>query len=298
MRRKMKKLPSKVDLLFNTRFNPLKIDPTRTSLIRKKFAADIRRRLRILIADVREFMRVDGLGLQERRPLAIFNVQPREFQFLTDENKLKAFNDWFRQQVDARVFSVPAGTPPNQPWMAEYVESAYRRGLMNAYLAAGGAGAIGGASAAAFLRDSFGQPVAMDKVRLLAMRTYESLRGVTATMSADMSRILSQGMIDGTSPSVLAREMSSRIQGLERTRALLIARTEIIHAHAEGNLDAYQRLGVERLGVKIEWSTAGDLRVCPQCASMEGQVFTVAEARGLIPLHPGCRCAWVPHVTE
>ena len=43
-----------------------------------------------------------------------------------------------------------------------------------------------------------------------------------------------------------------------------------------------------------EWSTAGDDRVCPLCGPLEGSVMTVKEARGLLPRHPNCRCAWIP----
>jgi hypothetical protein len=74
----------------------------------------------------------------------------------------------------------------------------------------------------------------------------------------------------------------------------MIARTEIINAHAEGQLDSFDMLGVEEVGVVAEWATAGDDRVCEECASIEGELFTVDEARGMIPLHPNCRCAWIP----
>ena len=75
---------------------------------------------------------------------------------------------------------------------------------------------------------------------------------------------------------------------------MTLARTEVINAYTEGTLDSYERLGVEEVQGRAEWSTAGDDRVCPQCAGMEGAVFTIREARGLIPLHPNCRCAWLP----
>jgi SPP1 gp7 family putative phage head morphogenesis protein len=44
----------------------------------------------------------------------------------------------------------------------------------------------------------------------------------------------------------------------------------------------------------VELVTAGDLRVCPMCQGLNGKVYTIKEARGLIPVHPQCRCAWVP----
>lgn len=67
-----------------------------------------------------------------------------------------------------------------------------------------------------------------------------------------------------------------------------------IRAHAEGQLDALERLGVTSVGVAVEWSTAGDDRVCPLCRPLEGVVYKVSEAHGLLPRHPRCRCAFLP----
>ena len=88
--------------------------------------------------------------------------------------------------------------------------------------------------------------------------------------------------------------MQKNIQGLSRTRARAIARTEVMFAHAEGQLDCFQRLGVEELGIMAEFSTAGDDLVCTKCLPYEGKEYTVDEARGLIPIHPNCRCTWIP----
>jgi hypothetical protein len=66
----------------------------------------------------------------------------------------------------------------------------------------------------------------------------------------------------------------------------MLARTEIVNAHAVGQLNAFRMLGLEELGVMAEWSTGGDDRVCPDCGALEGEIFTVDEAEGMIPLHP------------
>ena len=109
-----------------------------------------------------------------------------------------------------------------------------------------------------------------------------------------MGRILSDGLIKGEGPAKIARSLTDNIKKMTRTRANVIARTEIIHAHAEGQLDSFQRLNIEEVSAMVEWSTAGDDRVCEQCLSLEGETFTIEEARGQIPLHPNCRCAWMP----
>lgn len=45
----------------------------------------------------------------------------------------------------------------------------------------------------------------------------------------------------------------------------------------------------------VEFVTAGDELVCQECEDLEGSVFTYTEAIGIIPVHPSCRCAVVPH---
>jgi len=92
---------------------------------------------------------------------------------------------------------------------------------------------------------------------------------------------------------MIKKGIGTKARGIQ-SRALTIARTEIIRAHAEGQLDTFEKLKVEKLGVMAEWSTAGDDRVCGLCSDLEGVVITVREARGIIPRHPNCRCTYVP----
>ena len=74
----------------------------------------------------------------------------------------------------------------------------------------------------------------------------------------------------------------------------MIARTAIIMAFAEGQLTEFENWGVTGVTAEVEFATAGDDKVCNKCASMEGQVYTIAEARGVIPIHRNCRCMWLP----
>jgi 2'-5' RNA ligase len=67
-----------------------------------------------------------------------------------------------------------------------------------------------------------------------------------------------------------------------------------IRAHAEGQLDSLKSLGVQQVGVSVEWSTAEDEDVCELCSDMDGVVLDIDEARGLIPRHVSCRCSWAP----
>lgn len=269
--------------------NALAIDPTRTTSIWAKMRRELNSRMNGVLRELFDFLVVkDALDLEQ--PLE--NVFPREFRFNTDPQKLNAFNDWFAQQVALGFLGVPSGTPPDRPWLAEYVDSSYRRGLVNAFLASRSAGLLGegqeGTTRDDFARTAFAAPESVNKLRLLYIRTFEELRGVTADMSTAMSRILAQGLADGKGPLVIAREMAREIRGMTQARAFQIARTEIIRSHAEGQLEAFRKLGVQKLGLRVEWLTAGDDKVCPRCNAQSGKTFTLAEASGKIPLHPNC----------
>lgn len=73
-----------------------------------------------------------------------------------------------------------------------------------------------------------------------------------------------------------------------------IAQTEMTRANAEATLAVFEQRGFRRVEAKVEWTTRGDSRVCPRCAALEGKVFRIEEAHGLIPLHASCRCMFVP----
>lgn len=282
--------------------NPLKIDPSRTGMLRLRFQKEMRDRLdklRRLIWEV--VWQDDMLGLKSREPLAVNAPADRKaFEFHTTDDKLKAFNKWFKEQVDKGVLEVGRST---KPWLAKWVESAYKKGLMRAYMDVhrpelSKSLPFYEGTQEQFLRSSFAAPERVSKLNLLGTRAFEELKGITSVMSQQVSRVLADGLANGKGPYEIARTMAKSISSINTKRAKVLARTEIIHAHAEGQLDAFEDLGVEEVGVEAEWSTAGDDLVCPMCQALEGTVLTVAEARGMLPRHPNCRCAWIPYIGE
>jgi len=271
-------------------------DPTRTTTLRRKWIRDLRlrsvklrRAIRTLIVDE------DVFGLQTSTALQT-NAEKQKWIFQNDPQKLDSYKKWLQGQIDQGILTVD-GT--GKPWTNEYVHSAYKQGAVRAYIdthkeeLASSPDFYQG-SKAQFLRDAFASPESMQKVQMLYTRAFDQLKGYTSQMSTDTGRILATGLSNGWHPTQMARELSKSIEGLTRRRAETIARTETIYAHAEGQLDSFEKLGVKELGLMAEWSTAGDDAVCSQCASMAGRIFTIEEARALIPLHPNCRCAWIP----
>ena len=283
----------------------LRYDPTRTTTLRKKYMGEMRRRFyEVRSLTIKAIVDQDVLGLKKNEPMTFLQQQPilnqlperQAWRFLTSEQKLTSFRKWLTTQIDENILSVDV---KGRPWTAKYVDSAYRKGLIRAYKethkeAMAESPEFYRGRKSQFLESAFMQGERLNKLQFLFTRSFEELRGITAVMSQQMNRILAAGIGSGLGPRQIARQLSKNVTGITKQRALVLARTEVIAAHAEGQLDSFEELGVEGITVMAEWSTAGDDLVCPICAELEGTIMTVEQARGLIPRHPNCRCAWIP----
>jgi len=282
--------PAKLAITSATAAN---LDPTRTISLRNALVAFAGKRYNLLAAEIKQLVvSADAFGLKPApNP---FTTNAWQFSSLAD--KVSGFLDWVKTKIKTLV----SGPTEKASWL-DYVKQAYLKGVGKAF------GDVRAADKAQgkeidqakdeFLKQSFGLKTPVEKVNFLVTRTFTHLDGINEQMSTDLARVLADGLTAGSSPDEIARQMVKQI-GLTKTRAVVIARTEIIRAHAEGQLDAFDRMGIETVGVAVEWTTAHDGRVCPLCAPLGGVVLTVAEARGKIPRHPRCRCAWVPNLGQ
>lgn len=274
-----------------------KRDPSRTTSLRRRFEIDFRKRLKDVSRRCWKFLVIeDELGLKPRSKITIMQ---RTYQFRTNPQKLAAFKQWLNTQLNQTVLVTNVA---GQPWSNQYLESAYKKGLLRSYTDANRAKwAIQPLVAfqttrEAFIASSFFAPESIDKLQLLFTRAFDQLNGVSAAMSQQLNRLLTEGLTAGYGPEKIARNIDNSITKIDRTRARVIARTEVINAHAEGQLDGFKRLGIDTVSAKVEFLTAGDERVCDQCSSLEGQEYKVDEAHNIIPVHPNCRCCWIPVV--
>lgn len=215
------------------------------------------------------------------------------FKFTTSHKKVQAFNKWLQDQINKGILKPQAPFIKGQPWTATYVQSSYKTGALRAYMDARKPAllktpAFYAGSKGEFLKSAFGSPEATSKLKLLYTRSYENLKGITSQMSSQMSRVFADAVAHGRGTSETAKLLTKTITGISKKRAMVLARTEIIHAHAEGQLDAFQLLGVGKVGAEVEFETSGDDGVCPECEELEGEIYTIAEARGIIPVHPNC----------
>lgn len=106
--------------------------------------------------------------------------------------------------------------------------------------------------------------------------------------AAKARRDLLAGIALGQNPKKLARTLQQSL-GVSRSRALLIARTETMRAHREGNRQSYRRN--RGLVTGWIWHAATGPRTCAACWAMHGTEHDLDEP---MAAHPACRCTMVP----
>ena len=111
-----------------------------------------------------------------------------------------------------------------------------------------------------------------------------------------------RGLLAGDSPKKIEREIRKKVNTISKIRAKTIARTEVIRAHAEGTLDRFETLGIDEVSPDVEFTATKladgsfEARVCKRCRELDGKVYKISDAHGIIPVHPNCRCAWRPAI--
>lgn len=296
-------------------------DPTRTTSLRNAFSRQMDRRFNELIKVIRvAVIDQDCFGAQKR--MVTQQMYPpgyHAFDYPRSAERVEAFMRWVRLQVDRGILTVQQfqqiGEAVEGAWTNMYVADSYKRGIMRARYEMGKAGMnVPSIEDSGGIDTVFGLPFHMDRVGLLFTRVYNELTGVTEAMANNIAQILSQGMIDGDGPRLLARKMIAAIDGTgagtlgitdklgrfisAKRRAEMIARTEMIRSFHLAAIQEYRNWGVLGIQVRAEWITAEDNRVCEKCASMEGRTFTLDEIEPMIPAHPLCRCLALPIIID
>lgn len=290
-------------------------DPTRTTELRNRFSREMKNRFYELIVVVKKSVyNNDCFGLK-KTSLQAHQMQPmseEELKYKNSSEKVALFLLWLQTQIDNGILNI---TKFQNPWTNRYVNEAYRRGVIRARQELIKAGykiptieEMGGIEVV--MRNIYH----VERLGLLEGKVFTDLKGVTDAMSMQISRVLTQGLINGDGAAVIARKLIATINGTgagdlgitdtlgrfipAQRRAMMIARTETIRAYADATLREFRNWGVEGVTALAEFKTAGDDRVCEICEKLEGQVFTLDEAEGVIPVHISCRCCWLPAIKE
>lgn len=265
--------------------SPLKMDPTRTMTIRRQWTNDFKKRFNQLKKDIVDLVVTqDVFGLNQQNPYTV----NASFQFHSLPEQIKAFQGWLKQRVSILLL---AGSDTASSWWKKYIVDGFRKGqgrVFDDYKKVDP-----NSQHYQFLKQAFNNPVSQEKVDVLAARVFSELEGVTDAMGQQITRVLTDGLTQGKNPKEIAKDLTEKVDGIGANRARMISQTEVIRSFSEGQLDELERMGVAEVGIQVEFSAAHK-GACPICQALNGKRYTLAKARGVIPVHVCCRCCFRP----
>jgi len=149
-------------------------------------------------------------------------------------------------------------------------------------------------SEASITAEFLDQPIPPKVIDWTSANAADLVTGMTATTQRDLAGTIADAMTNPRRgvPDV-ARAIQDRFGDMSRTRAELIANTEMNNAMSQGTFDRGASLGAK----KKEWITVGDDRVSQEiCLPNEGagqiQMRNTFPSGHMQPSgHPRCRCA-------
>lgn len=298
-------------------------DPTGSAAHRERFARRFQARWRSLRGEVRSLVRGD-----------------RHYRPASDRAPASVQVADFREWLDATLADVVVEPVAHRAqrrgghWTARFVRELYDHGLEQADAALDAAGYdVDGAlpaPAAALRRDAH-----RDTLASLYVETHQDVVDASNAAERDATRAYRDAVRSGAGIRPTVSAVNGRLDAVGDTRTDLVARSKSVIVVNEAMLARFERAGVESVGVLPEsvteaeaaahghhahdafqepppsppdpgdgvvgeWVTAGDRRVCPECASLAGSTYPIAEIRvGNAPMpvrdtHPECRCAVIP----
>ena len=213
---------------------------------------------------------IDALGRIPGEP-----VVNKNYTFRLDPFLLTSVLAAAGLEVESQLQS---GGPENVWFFELYVSAAYARGTAQQY-----ANISQQSPAYSAGQDSLATIIRSDpyrrRVALVAAREYEEMQGLTGTVKANMSRILTDGIGRGLNPKVIAKGLTTQA-GIEASRANRIARTEIPTALRRARLDEAEE-AQERYGIASKEMHYSALSPTTRIthAKRHGNLYTIEQQR-------------------
>ena len=125
----------------------------------------------------------------------------------------------------------------------------------------------------------------------IKLRSLTLAKSINKTTLEALRNELSLGFEAGESIQQLTKRIERYFTENAKVRAEMISRTEVIAASNEGTLNRYEKENIE----KSEFYPSPD--ACVVCLDIATDpIYATKESHGIIPVHPNCRCKWLPVV--
>ena len=124
----------------------------------------------------------------------------------------------------------------------------------------------------------------------IAERSLLLAKSINKTTLEALRNELALGFEAGESIQQLTKRIEGYFTENAKTRAELVSRTEVISASNEGALHRFELEGVDKSEFYISPGA------CEECIPYDGKIYPTKESHGIIPIHPNCRCVWLPVV--
>lgn len=130
-------------------------------------------------------------------------------------------------------------------------------------------------------------------------------KNLTERQSQTVLKTINKGMEKGLSEDKIAEEIQGEVKNLTKSRAKTIARTELVKAHNQGQVQLMKEVGAKT----YNYIHSQDSKVCKTCKKHQGsnsrpRVYEVKNAgnpKNPLPVlnsHPNCRCSTIVHSME
>ena len=126
----------------------------------------------------------------------------------------------------------------------------------------------------------------------LIERNLGQLTRSTDEMKTSILQMLIDGIKEQRSTQDIIRDIRTSIDGMTKTKAETIARTEIAYSYNNATAEAYKQAGVDQW----QWIAALGYYCCDVCQEKHGQIYDWGDPQP--PEHPNCLCTLYPVINR
>jgi len=126
-----------------------------------------------------------------------------------------------------------------------------------------------------------------DAIKFLEENAAQLSQSSLERLKGNLDQTIIEGVKEGKPIREVTKDVQAIFDDMKGYEAERIARTEVARGVTNGALSGYTEMGIE---IVEFYANAG---ACPICEAHHGDLMTIDEAMGLIPLHPNCYCFWL-----